>query len=352
MVLVAFGFAAVYSVALSQYTGEFLSVKKQAVAFFVGIVVFSILLFTNYRVLRSFSLHLYIISILLLVFVLLFGDTIRGTTGWFRIGVFSFQPVEFAKLALILALAKFFSERRNKSLTWTDIAKSGLIVLCPSALVLAQPDLGSAFLLIGLWLLLLLFFGVSKRQAITLSLVGAASLLVGWFFIFADYQKARLLSFLNPEMDPLGQGYNVLQSVIAIGSGQLFGRGLGFGSQSQLRFLPEAHTDFVLAVIAEELGFVGLLLVFTAFAIMFWRLGRLMILVKDGFTTYLILGVAVTIFLQFIVNAGMNLGLMPVTGITLPFVSYGGSSLIFFIIMIGIVESVSLRMSVFSQNDG
>ena len=251
----------------------------------------------------------------------------------------------------MLILAKFFSERRGRILTWRDIVLSGSIVAGPFILVLLQPDLGSAFLLVGLWLILLLFFGISKRQALILGASGVVMSLIGWVLVLADYQKARLLSFLNPDFDPLGQGYNVAQSVIAVGSGQFFGRGLGFGSQSQLRFLPEAHTDFVLAVIAEELGFVGLLLVFAAFVILFWRLGRLAIRVGDGFTTYLVLGVGSIIFLQFVVNVGMNLGLMPVTGITLPFVSYGGSSILFFIIMIGIVESVSLRMSVFRQGD-
>ena len=351
LVLVAFGFAAIYSVALSQSLSEFLSVKKQAIAFLIGLVALVGFVATNYRVLLSFSPHLYVVGVLLLVGVLFFGDTIRGTTGWFRIGGFSFQPVEFMKIALVLFLSRQFSLRRGTTLSWREILVTGAIVGLPVFLVLLQPDLGSAFVLLGTWVILLLFARVTRRQF--LSLLALAVVLLGglWQFGLVDYQKARLTSFLDPASDPLGQGYNVTQSVIAVGSGQWFGRGLGFGSQSQLRFLPEAHTDFVLAVIAEELGFVGLLLVFMAFGVLFWRLAVLATRAQDGFTVFLVLGVGSALFLQFVVNAGMNLGLMPVTGITLPFVSYGGSSLIFFLVMIGIVESASLRLSVFQGHD-
>ncbi|HBL39333.1 TPA: rod shape-determining protein RodA [Candidatus Uhrbacteria bacterium] len=351
LVLVAFGFAAIYSVALSQSLGEFISLKKQAIALGIGLVLIIGLVGSNYRVLLSFSPHLYVLGILLLLAVLFFGETVRGTTGWFRLGGFSFQPVEFMKLALILVLARYFSGRQGLSLRWREIFATGGLALFPSALVLFQPDLGSAFVLIATWGVLLLFARVSKRQLLILLGIAIFLAAAGWQFGLADYQKARLTSFLDPASDPLGQGYNVAQSVIAVGSGQWFGRGLGFGSQSQLRFLPEAHTDFVLAVIAEELGFVGLALVFAAFAVLFWRLGLLASRAADGFTVFLVLGIGTTVFLQFAVNVGMNLGLMPVTGITLPFVSYGGSSLVLFLVMIGIVESASLRLSVFQERD-
>lgn len=351
LTLAAFGFAAIYSVALSQSLGEFLSVKKQAVAFLIGLLFLVGCVVTNYRVLLSFGLHIYVVGIALLLGVLTFGETIRGTTGWFQFGGFSFQPVEFMKLALILVLARLFSKRRGPELGWREIFTTGGLTLIPVVLVLLQPDLGSAFVLVATWGILLLFARISKRRL--LALLGIAVILAAglWQFGLADYQRARLVSFVNPASDPLGQGYNVAQSVIAVGSGQWFGRGLGFGSQSQLRFLPEAHTDFVLAVIAEELGFFGLALVFSAFAVLFWRLSLLASRAADGFTVFLALGIGAVVFVQFVVNVGMNLGLVPVTGITLPFVSYGGSSLIFFLVMIGISESASLRRSVFQDRD-
>lgn len=346
-VLVAFGFAAIYSVALSQPVTELGSVERQAIALGIGLVLFLFFALTNYRVLSSFAPLLFALGVVLLISVLFFGTTVRGTTGWFHIAGWSFQPVEFVKLTMIFLLARYLGNRRTRWLSWKEVILSAMIAIIPAILVLAQPDMGSALVILGTWFLLLLFAGISKQQLIVLAGSGFALFLLAWQFFFAGYQKARLLSFLHPEADPLGQGYNVAQSIIAIGSGQWVGRGLGFGSQSQLRFLPEAHTDFVLAVIAEELGLIGLLLIFIAFTILFWRLFTLAKKAHDGFTMYLLLGFCATIFLQFVVNAGMNLGLMPVTGITLPFVSYGGTSLMFFLMMIGIAESSSLRASVF-----
>jgi len=190
---------------------------------------------------------------------------------------------------------------------------------------------------------LALFAGMSMKQLVILISTGVGILLLGWFFFFADYQKARLLTFFDPSNDPLGQGYNVAQAMIAIGAGGFFGRGLGFGTQSQLKFLPESQTDFIFAVIAEELGFFGVCLLLCAFGFFVWRTFRLVRMSRDSFTSFLLLGTVAVIFLQVFVNMGMNLGIFPVTGIGLPFVSYGGSSLIFFLSMIGILESVAIR---------
>lgn len=341
--LIAMGLAAIYSVALSQESTNFLFVKKQFVALAIGAVVFTVLAFSNYRFLRSYSLVLYVLAILLLIGVLFFGTTIRGTTGWFTMFGFGFQPVELVKLILVIVLARYFAERARRRIGIREIVESGLIAVVPSILVLMQPDLGSAMVLLAAWVLLLLVTGVKKSHLVALMALAVMMAGLGWFFVLADYQKERLVTFVDPASDPLGQGYNVTQAMIAIGSGQWFGRGLGFGSQSQLKFLPEAQTDFIFAVIAEELGFLGVVLTLAAFGLLFFRIWRLAQLAVDDFTTYLLLGFGFVLLFEFVVNVGMNLGLMPVTGIALPLVSYGGSSLLFTLAMLGIIESIALR---------
>ncbi len=341
--LIAMGLAAIYSVALSQESTNFLFVKKQLVALALGVLVFGVLAFSNYRFLRSYSLVLYVFAILLLVAVLFFGATLRGTTGWFTLFGFSFQPVELVKFILVIVLARYFAERARRRIGIREIIESGIIALVPASLVLLQPDLGSAMVLVVAWALMLLVTGVKKSHLIALAAIAVLVAGLGWFFVLADYQKERLVTFVDPASDPLDQGYNVTQAMIAIGSGQWFGRGLGFGSQSQLKFLPAAQTDFIFAVIAEELGFLGVMLVLVAFGLLFFRIWRLAKLAMDDFTTYILLGFGFVLLFEFVVNVGMNLGLMPVTGIALPLVSYGGSSLLVTLAMLGIIESIALR---------
>jgi len=343
--LILMGLAAIYSVALSQEGADFLFVKKQVIALVIGGALFLFLAFSNYRLLRSYGVILYILGLLLLIAVLFFGSTVRGTTGWFSMAGFSFQPVEIMKVFLIIILARYFAQRSRVHIGWREIIISGLITAVPMFLVLLQPDLGSALVLLVIWGSLLIFAKVKLRDLLILSVGGGLSFLAAWTFLFADYQKARLLTFFNPANDPLGEGYNVAQAIIAIGSGGWFGRGLGFGSQSQLKFLPESQTDFIFAVIAEELGFFGVLLVISGFCLVFWRLLRLVKYSADDFASFLLLGIGSVLFFQFVVNAGMNLGLMPVTGIALPFLSYGGSALLMTLILLGIAESIALRTS-------
>ena len=342
-ILVAFGLAAIYSVALSVEGGDLRFFEKQLIAFALGTVLIFMLSLSNYRLFRNWTLLAYLAGVLLLIGVLLFGTTIRGTTGWFSLFGFSFQPVEFMKIALVLILAKYFSEKARRQFGWRELIVSGILTLLPAVLVMLQPDFGSASIMIGLWAIFIFFAGIRFLHAA--ALLGAAGIsgLVAWFFLFVDYQRERILIFLDPERDPLGRGYNVLQAIIAIGSGQWFGRGLGFGSQSQLKFLPESQTDFIFAVIAEELGFVGVLFVLGAFLLLFGRLFKLVRLSRDDYTSYLLIGLGAVLFIQLLVNVGMNLGLMPVTGIALPFVSYGGSSLLMSLVMIGLIHSIAVR---------
>ncbi len=343
LVMFVLGISAIYSVELSRDDADFLLVKKQLIAFALGIIGMIVVAKCNYLFLRNWGKALYFIGIILLVLVLIFGTELNGTKGWFIIFGVSFQPVEFMKLALVVQLARYFGEHASRRFSWKEILNSGVILLIPFALVMAQPDMGSASILLGSLGVLLFFSGI--RWVHTAVLAGLATIagILGWFFVFADYQKERLLVFINPGLDPLVSGYNVAQAKIAIGSGGLFGRGLGFGSQSQLQFLPESQTDFIFSVIAEELGFIGVCLLFLAVALVLWRILHLAQLSRDNFTKYLLLGIFGLFCVQYVVNIGVNLSLLPTTGIALPFVSYGGTSLFISFLLIGIVQSIAIR---------
>lgn len=340
VVLSLIGLSTIYSVALSQQGGDILNVRKQAIALAIGLFVYVLLANANYRLLRGYALVIYLVGNALLASVLMFGSTIRGTTGWFSLGPVSFQPVELMKIVLVIALAAYMSSRARRSFGLRELFETFAIMALPAALTLLQPDLGSASILMIIWGSVVLFAGLSKRHLAGLIGVSAILLVVGWHF-FAPYQKARITTFLNPAADPLGQGYNVTQAVIAVGAGGWFGRGLGFGSQSQLKFLPESQTDFIFAVIAEELGFVGVLLVLGLWFLIFMRLLRQARRAPDAFASYVLIGLGASLLWQTLVHAGMNVGVLPVTGLGLPLVSYGGSSLVFTWLMLGVVESVA-----------
>lgn len=342
VVLIGFGFAAIFSVELSQ-DGSFLNIKKQLVALVIAAICYGIVSVSNYRLLRNYSIVLYATGLLLMIAVLLFGSTIRGTTGWFDLGFASFQPVEFMKFALAVTLATYCSQRARRLFGVREIVESAVLTGVPMFLTFLQPDLGSASILLGMWGIVVLFAGMQRRHIIALALAGMASSVFAWFFLMADYQKARIMTFIDPSLDPLGQGYNVTQAIIAVGAGGWFGRGLGFGSQSQLKFLPESQTDFIFAVIAEELGFIGVSIVLLAFGVLFWRIIMTATRTRDDFGMYLLLAIGGGMFLQFVVNVGMNIGLLPVTGLGLPLVSYGGSSLLLFIFLLGVVQSVVIH---------
>jgi len=343
LILCLIGLAAIYSVALSQQDADFFNFKKQIASLIVGIILIFVIAISNYRLLKNYRRLIYIIGFVLLAGVLLFGVTIRGTTGWFSLGPINFQPAELAKICLLVVLASYLSERSGVHFTFRHLISISLLGGIYVLLIMAQPDLGSAMILFFLWLGLLLLANVNKKYIALVLLAIVFFSIIGWFVVFQDYQKERVLTFLDPQRDPLGQGYNVTQAVIAVGSGGLFGRGLGFGSQSQLKFLPESQTDFIFAVVAEELGLIGITLIFILFAILFWRLISIARQASDDFSLFLILGIAIIIFTQFGINVAMNLGWFPVTGITLPFLSYGASSLLIFLVMIGIAESIALH---------
>ncbi len=341
--LICFGLAAIYSVALSGGEAGFFNLQKQIIGSIIGFAVLFVLASIHYKVFKTYSTALYILSVLMLLIVLFFGSTLRGTTGWFVVGGFGFQPVEFAKVFVLIFLAAYFSRLGHKIDRWKEILVSGFAVFILFILVALQPDFGSAVILFTIWAGLLLLRGIKKKYLIILVVLLIASIIAGWFLVLADYQKERVMTFINPELDPLGSGYNVTQAKIAVGSGGILGRGLGFGSQSQLKFLPASQTDFIFAVIAEELGLLGVSFILGFWGIFFWRLIRAARLVRDSFGLFFILGAIILFLSEITVNIGMNLGMMPVTGITLPFVSLGSSSLISSMMVVGIVESVIAR---------
>ncbi|HBW74353.1 MAG: Rod shape-determining protein [Candidatus Magasanikbacteria bacterium GW2011_GWA2_45_39] len=335
-----FGLAALYSIGFARPETNFLDFKKQLVFFGVGLVCMAALGSANYMMVRNSGKMVYGVSLILLVVVLFFGHVINGTKGWFVVAGISFQPVELVKVALIVFFALFAGKHARSYETRDFFLGSLIIVLAPVALVMLQPDMGSALLLLGLWFLLMLVLGARTRYVIALVCGAALIIAVSWLFLLKNYQKDRILIFFDPSRDPLGRGYNVSQSVIAVGAGGLMGRGLGYGSQSQLRFLPEMQTDFIFAMIGEEFGFVGTGLIIILSGIVLARLFFLALSARDDFAFCVIAGTLILFAEQFVVNMGMNMGLLPVTGIPLPFVSAGGSSMIMNFLLIGTVESL------------
>jgi len=342
--LFLFGLAAIYSVELSRESLAFALVKKHVLIFAVGAVIMIVMANLHYLFLRNWGRALYLIGVFLMILVLFFGRELNGTTGWFIVFGFSFQPVEFMKVALAVQLARYFGEHARRRFGWKEVVGSGFLVAIPTGLTMLQPDLGSAILLLGMWVVVLFFAGLRVHHAVVIGIVGFIAGWLSWSFALAEYQKDRLLVFLHPELDPLGTGYNIAQAKIAIGSGQLFGRGLGFGSQSQLQFLPESQTDFVFAVIAEELGFLGVIVVLGAIGLLLWRILRAAQYARDNFTSFLAIAIFSIIAVQSAVNIGVNLALLPATGVALPFVSAGGTSLLVSLFMVGIVESIIVHL--------
>lgn len=337
--LILLSLVSLYSIDRSR-GDELIFFQTQSIAFAIGLAVLFFMSTVHVVMYYSMARVFYIFAFFLLTAVLFFGATIRGTTGWFRFAGFSFQPAEFAKVALILFLGYLIQKQARRFDKWQFVVSSGITTGILAGLILLQPDLGSAVVISGIWFGVLALAGVRKRYMIFLVLMVVFGAVMGWFFFFQDYQKERVLNFLDPARDPLGAGYNVSQSMIAIGAGQLLGRGLRFASQSQLHFLPEAQTDFIFSVISEGLGFLAGMFVLTLYGILLWRLIRIAKMSTDDFSSYTVVGIALLFFIQIVINIGGTVGLLPVTGVTLPFLSYGGSSLIINLLLIGIVQAI------------
>lgn len=312
---------------------------KQLVWFSISVVVFFLLSLVDFRFLRRTRVivWLYLITTILLLSLFVLGSVYKGSQSWLNIGGFTFQPVELAKIVLILLLAKYFSRRHIEIKNIRHILVSGFYSFIFFVLVALQPDFGSALIIFLLWFGMVMVSGISKKHLITVFLVGTIAFAGLWNLAFQDYQKARIMTFINPLADIQGTGYNAFQSTVAVGSGKILGKGIGYGTQSHLEFLPEYETDFIFAAFAEEWGFVGILVLLSLYLTMIWRI---LINSMYGSTNFEILfgiGLAILYMSHLFIHVGMNIGLMPVTGLTLPFMSYGGTSLLLSFAGLGIL---------------
>lgn len=310
---------------------------QQGIVAIVGILIFLFISQFDYRSIKNLIIPFYIIIIILLVVVQLLGIETRGVLRWIPLGPINIQPSEFAKPALILLLAQFWT---NNYPTWRNILKSLLWTIPIVLLIFKQPDLGSTLTILAIWCLVLFGSGASVKKIFVIALLLFFVFPINWFSL-QDYQKQRITGFLDPSSDPLGKGYNLIQSQIAVGSGQLMGRGLGRGTQSRLQFLPEFRTDFIFAAIAEELGFIGSFMIISIYFFLLVYSLKVAGGAFDRFGFLIIFGVIAMLLFQTFVNIGMNIGLVPITGITLPLISYGGSSLLATFFCLGLVASVA-----------
>lgn len=315
--------------------------RKQLAAFVIGSACVLAILTMDYNIARRAHLALYLGTLGLLLLVLLVGRRISGAQSWFRIGPVALQPSELAKVSVILTLANHLAEGDIRSRR--GLITAFLHVALPSGLVLLQNDLGTAIIFVGMTFAMVYVAGARTKDLVAIVAAGALISPVVFFFGFKDYQRARILTFLNPYADPTGTGYNVIQSTIAIGSGKFFGKGLFRSTQARLNFLPAHHTDFIFSVIGEELGFIGGITVLALYAFILWRCLQTAIAAKDMFGRLVATGVMSMVLVHVLINVGMTMSLMPVTGIPLPFLSYGGSSLMANLIAIGFVLDIYMR---------
>jgi len=316
---------------------------KQVYWVLIGLVFMVICFCIDYRFICRYAYVIYAFSILLLLLVFFYGNTVHGSKRWLAVCGISFQASEFVKLTVILALAKYFDNNKiDGGYNLKELLLPFLIVLAPFILILKQPDLGTALILIILFLSMAVFAGVKRHSIISTAICGIVLLPLCWNFL-TEYQKERILIWINPERDPLGAGYHVIQSKIAIGSGGIFGKGFLEGTQTQLKFLPEQQTDFVFSVFAEEWGFLGcVVLVIMFLALILWGLS-ISRHSRDLPGALIAFGITILVFWEVFVNIGMVLGILPVVGLPLPFLSYGGSSMIILMAGIGLLMNVSMR---------
>jgi len=341
--LLVFGLTIQYSLSLGLERETFFIFKKHLIFILLGIFFFFLFSFIDFRILNSVAFFLYFFTLILLSFVLVFGKTLQGVKGWFFFGPIYFQPVELAKIVLVIILAKILAERAKRGVKVKEIFLN-LIILFPFILLIFfQPDLGSALILLFVWLMMIVLNVRKIKYILYIFIIFLLTSLIFWHFVFKDYQKARIITFFSPHQDPFGRGYQITQAKIAIGAGKLFGRGIGYGSQAQMRFLPASRTDFVFAAFAEEFGFLGTSFLIFLFSLIFLKIVKISKSVYDDFGFFLILGLAFNLFIQVLISIGMNLGLLPVVGIPLPFISYGGSSLLMNSISLGIIQSIIIH---------
>lgn len=354
------GIAGIYSITYATTENSQLLndlVIKQMIFVAIGIIIMFIITFIDYRSLKAWAYWIYFFALMLIIILVLlpsgspFSIEEFGAKRWFSIFGFQFQPSEIVKIGVIITLSAIFSKVHG-TLRWRRLLLAVSVVLIPTVLIIIQPDLGTGIIILFSSILIFAIAGLQANQKIILMILTILTVIAiicsyleikPFAFILKDYQRQRIATFISPDTDPKHQGYNILQSVIAVGSGGLFGKGLGYGSQSQLYFLPVAHSDFIFASLAESWGFIGALGIIIVYGFLLSRIIIAINMAKDRFGMLLAAGIFGTIFFQVLINIGMNIRLFPVTGIPLPLLSYGGTSIISTFIVIGITQSIILR---------
>lgn len=323
-------------------TGKSWHVNRQSTFMLIAIFLAICTLRFDYRILKNYATPFYIFNVLILVAVMFLGTTQLGAQRWIQIGGFTVQPSEFAKVFLIICLAAFMERRIEWLEDFKDYIPVFLYIFLPFILVLKQPDLGTSLTFMAILLGMIFVSGFKIRWFVWCTTLFVSLMPLIWRFVLKDYQKNRIRVFLNPELDPYGSGYHVIQSKIAIGSGGLFGKGWLEGTQSQLNFLPENHTDFIFAVVGEEFGFIGAAFILLMYFIIIWRGITIALNAEDDFGTLLAVGVTSMFMFHILVNVGMTIGIMPVTGVPLPFLSYGVSSLLTNTMLIALLLNIKV----------
>lgn len=326
--------------------------RTQVAAAVLGIILIILMLFFDYRILKDYDVIIYILTIIMLGFIFVLGITVSGGRRWLSIGPVNFQPSEVSKIFMIIFLAAYLDRNKNKLNKLKDFFKSLLFILPPFILIILQNDLGTSLVL--LFIFVVMYYGAGGKLKHLLMIFGGGFLIVVLIItshvifetplpFLQQYQLNRLIAFVNPDIDPYGIGYNIIQSKIAVGSGMITGRGFLAGTQTQLNFLPEKHTDFIFAVLAEEFGFIGVAVVLIIYLLLLLQILKVAARAKDGFGQLIAIGVLGLFLFHILENVGMVLGIMPITGIPLPFLSYGGSSMVISLIAIGLVININMR---------
>lgn len=342
--LISIGLISIYSSSLGKE--DFLNFKKQIIFLTMGFFLMLIFSFFNWRMFKDnprLILALYFLCLLALVGLFFFASEIRQVKSWYKLGPLVFDPKEFTKIILIILLAKFFSMRHIEMYQPRHILLSGVYVFLAASLIFFQPDFGSFLIFIFLWAAILVVSGIKIRHFLILIFLGLIFLVFSWSFLLKDYQQERIISFIQPQADPQGMGWSQQQAKIAIGSGGIFGQGIGKGSQVQYGFLTVPQTDFIFSAIAEEMGLIGVLILLTLFSLLIWRIVKIALSAETNFPRLFAVGLATILISQIFIHIGMNLGLLPIIGIPLPLVSYGGSGLIAIFIGLGILQSIKIK---------
>lgn len=339
----AIGVAMIYSVTQTAGGGASGQVRTQVYALGLGLIALLVCLAIDYRLLAEHSLFIYGSLLVLLIFVLVKGQTQMGGQRWIPIGPFHLQPSEFARIGVALLLAMYFGENRRGAKNTSDLILGGVFTAIPLILIAKQPDLGTAVTLLPVFVGVAFLAGLRLRLLAVLALIGVLAAPIAWKFALKDYQRSRIQMFMDPEQDPRGAGYQTIQARVTVGSGGLTGKGFRQGTQGQYKFLPVAHNDFIFSVLAEEQGFIGVLTALGLYLFVILRSFEAARLAKDRLGTYLVGGIISGFAFQVIYNVTMSAGLAPVKGITLPLMSYGGSSLIASLASFGLILNVRMR---------